>query len=799
MNRFTRLFVILFTASITTIAQTYNISGTVSNSKTGLKLSFANIRIDKSTRGTAANIDGKYKLNLEEGNFSLIASYIGYKSDTVNLTITGNQIIDFKLHPIELEIAEVTVEPGRNPAYDIIRSAIKTKNLIEKKINSYKYSAYTKGLVKTTRDFSGGGFSLSTQDTGKLKITGILENESRGFYKKPDNNKHYIVARKQSANTPPFINILTGGNVIQSFYEDDLTFMGKKIPSPISEEALSYYYFYIEKEIAIDDKKVFQIFFNTDNTAAPGFYGKLFIMDSTFQLLKVDAALNQMANPGGLFTFVKVYQQFSVFQDDIALPIDYRLFAEGNYLGLAKFGFELHTIMSSYEINTEIDDDLFDSAIISVLPEADKKDDNYWSSIQSIPNTFEEEIAYSRIDSLAKVSQSFGQDFSILASRLKLNKNFSIVGPIALYSFNKVEGNTLNLELFYNDAEAQRLNINATISYGFADDIVKKKIYGTYKFGQYRTTKLSLNIYDKLTDLFGVSDNYNKFTSTFLSLISKYDFRDYYYTKGFDAKISSEVLPILQLGIGYISRIDKTAKNNSDYSFFNNDKEYSTNKVILDTETNALKTTFKLDFRKFIEDGFFRRRITPRSNIQFEGSALFSQRNLLNSDLDFTIYNFKAYGSLITAGNWSLDYYVNKTLSNGNVPFQWLYALPGNINAAGKNNSFRTLGIGEVYGDDVTTLFLRHNFNDDLFKLSQIPFLSDLQLQLSTHLNIALSDISEDSRLSPITDYKKFNKPFYELGFSIGHVLIPLSFEFTWKLNYRGNNNFVFGINTFAF
>ncbi len=85
-----------------------------------------------------------------------------------------------------MEISEVTVKPGTNPAYNIIKNAIKTKTEVKNKINNYKYSSYTKGLIKTTKDFSGGGFSISTQDTGDLKITGILENESRGFFKKPD-------------------------------------------------------------------------------------------------------------------------------------------------------------------------------------------------------------------------------------------------------------------------------------------------------------------------------------------------------------------------------------------------------------------------------------------------------------------------------------------------------------------------------------------------------------------------------------------------------------------------------------
>jgi len=170
----------------------------------------------------------------------------------------------------------------------------------------------------------------------------------------------------------------------------------------------------------------------------------------------------------------------------------------------------------------------------------------------------------------------------------------------------------------------------------------------------------------------------------------------------------------------------------------------------------------------------------------------------IDSDLNFSLYRLAAYGKIITIGNWALNFSANKILANGNVPFQWLYALPGNISSAGKNNSFRTLRIGEVYGNDLTTIFLQHSFNDDLFKLSQIPILKDSKIQFSTHFNIALSDISHGSRKLLFNGYKKFDKPFYELGFGLGHILIPLSFEFTWKLNYRGKNNFVFGINTIA-
>jgi len=417
-------------------------------------------------------------------------------------------------------------------------------------------------------------------------------------------------------------------------------------------------------------------------------------------------------------------------------------------------------LMNNYEIDAGVDEDLFDNAIISVLPEADKKDINYWNSIQSIPTTEEERQAYSRIDSLSKISTSFGEDFSILKPRLRLSKNLALSGPLSIYSFNKIEASALNLDLYYSDGEEQRLDMLANIAYGFADERVKQSFEASYKLGDYRTTEISLRLHDSLFDLFGVSENYNKFTSTFLSLFTKYDFRDYYYSRGLSINISSEVLPVLTLGLGFSKRVEESAKNNTDYAFFYNYRNYSANEQIYDANFKLLKGSFLIDFRKFIEDGVYRRRIPARSSIQFEGSVLYSDKEFLNSDLNFTLFNLEAFGSFPTFNDWDMDFYINRVFSNGTIPFQYLYALPGNISAVGKINTFRTLDIGEVYGDDVLTIFLKHNFNDDLFRLSQIPVLKDLQIQLSTHLDIGISNITDESKLILTNDCTKFSKPF---------------------------------------
>ncbi len=799
MKRLFQIFIIVFYLIFPNniLSQKINIHGKVLDYETKAPLPFANIRVNGKNIGTAANKEGEYRLNISPGDYTLIISYIGYISDTVNVELNKKKEINFTLKSGSVKIAEVTVSADNDFVASIIKQAIETKKRNRQKLKSYKFSAYTKGIIKTTRDFSNPEISGNKEDNNKLKINGIIENESRGFYKAPDMYKEIIVARKQTANAPPFINAMTAGTVIQSFYEEKLDFMGRFLPSPIFNRALKYYNYTLEKEFNSAKKKIYQIAFKTKNPSTIGFYGKIFIEDSTFALLKVDAFLNDAANPGGIFNFVNIFQQFSIFENNIILPVDYHLSAEGNYLGLAKFGFELHSVMYNYKINKPIDERIFDNAILTVLPNADSKDKSYWQTVKAIPSTMEEVKAYKTITKYIK-TKKVSLTSLLLLPRLKLNDSFSITGPLAIYNFNKVEGSNLALGLYYNDIKQKRLNGGIKLSYGFADNKLKKEISAEYLLGNYRTTKISIKAFDKLTALFRSSDNYNQFTSTFLSLFTKYDFRNYYYTKGIDAEISADISPFINLGFGFKSLIDKTAKNNSDFSFFYKKKKYSTNTPIYNTKTNAVKTSITLDFRKYIEDGFFQQRITPQNFIMFEGEATFSNKSFLKSDTDFQLYKLLTYGRFITFKSASLIFAVTNVFSKGSVPLQMMYALSGNINAAGKNNSFRTLGVGEIFGDKITTIFLTHNFNDELFRMFGIPYLKRSHIQLQTYLNIAWSNISEESKnILPIS-YTTFKKPFYELGFSIGHILFPFTLEFTWKLNYRGHNNFVIGINTFV-
>ena len=786
-------------------SQTFSVSGKVSDKEAGTPLGYTNIRVLNSTMGTSSNLEGEFEMKLQAGDYKLIASYIGYKSDTLFVKVKSDLAnIDFNLSQTDVTLPPIVVLPGENPALRIIRKAIERKKKREKKITSYEFDAYTKGIVKTTNEITAGSHSIHLNPGGSdtLKIGGIIENESKGYFQKPDNYKEIITARKQTANFPSTINILTGGRVMQNFYSDEISFLGIYLPGPLADNSLNYYYFYIEGTLAIDDKTVYKIHMSPDNESDPGFTGSIFILDKTFNLIKVDLTLNKAANPGGIFDTVNVFQQFSSYSDSIYMPVDYRILATANYLNIFRFGFELNTILYNYDLNPDIDENVFSKAIVTVKPDADRKDSLYWVSTQTIPNTEEETDAYHRIDSVKNIPITFWDDFSILATRIRLADDFNVTGPLGLYHFNSIEGHSLDYGFYLNNAFDRRFNSSLELSYGFSDKKFKTGVYCSYFFGDYRTYKLELNVFKRINVLFDDSggDSYSQFFESLSELFFKTSVNDYYYSNGFDVKLTGEVFPVLELSLGYLNRTDNNAYNSTDFSFFVNDKEYNINSPIYETRINTITAGFRLDFRDYIEDGYSRRRVSfGGSYITFSGNVTYSNSDFLKSNLDFTKYGLSSFTNLRTFRNCILNLKTDLVYSYGKVPYQMFYPIVGNIDYLSRSYTFRTLNYNEAFGDRVAAFYLEHYFGSEIFRWLSIPGLKDWDVFLDSFFNGVYSDLSGGSKSILVVPQKLFRNPLFEIGFGVGHQLFPFELTFAWRLNYRGENNFRISLNSLIY
>lgn len=119
---FTCAFLLLSTALVVQTAQsqvrgTATLVGVVTDAETGEPLPGANVIIAGSTRGAAADENGRYEIrNVPIGAQRLYVSVIGYEAGTRNLNLreSGIEVIDFALAPQPIEVGEVVVEAERD-------------------------------------------------------------------------------------------------------------------------------------------------------------------------------------------------------------------------------------------------------------------------------------------------------------------------------------------------------------------------------------------------------------------------------------------------------------------------------------------------------------------------------------------------------------------------------------------------------------------------------------------------------------------------------------------------------------
>ena len=90
MNNSLVNFFLTFILLISTAFSQGSVSGTVSDGLTNNPLSGANVFIEGTSYGAAADADGNYTIsNVSDGSYTVTAGYIGYKSSSSEVSVSG--------------------------------------------------------------------------------------------------------------------------------------------------------------------------------------------------------------------------------------------------------------------------------------------------------------------------------------------------------------------------------------------------------------------------------------------------------------------------------------------------------------------------------------------------------------------------------------------------------------------------------------------------------------------------------------------------------------------------------------
>jgi len=108
-----KYIILFFTLFITTsiiLAQSYTISGYITDKKTGETLIGVVAYVKNNTKiGRASNDYGFYSLSMPKGNYELVFSYIGHEKQTVIVSLTGNKTLNIEMEDGNTNLQEVVI------------------------------------------------------------------------------------------------------------------------------------------------------------------------------------------------------------------------------------------------------------------------------------------------------------------------------------------------------------------------------------------------------------------------------------------------------------------------------------------------------------------------------------------------------------------------------------------------------------------------------------------------------------------------------------------------------------------
>ena len=171
-------FIILVLLWTTVVVEAATIKGFVKEHPTKDPLIGASIQVKGTTIGAITDIDGHFELdNLKEGNYTLIISYVSFKTKEMNVKLSSQPIeLEIILEPDSKQLSEVTVvarknlEGERALQMERQKSTVAIENLGAKEMSVKGISNVEEGVKKIT--------GISIASAGQLIVRGLGDRYS---------------------------------------------------------------------------------------------------------------------------------------------------------------------------------------------------------------------------------------------------------------------------------------------------------------------------------------------------------------------------------------------------------------------------------------------------------------------------------------------------------------------------------------------------------------------------------------------------------------------------------------------
>ena len=338
-----KFFFILCSLLTVVLAHAQQIRGVVTDAETGDSIPMVSVIYRGHHVAVVSDVSGRFTIDRHEG-WNITFSAVGYKSRIVAVTAKTKGRLHIKLSPDKHMLAEVTVKAKRqkysrknNPAVELMRRVVAAKKKTDLSLNDYyQYNKYEKITLSLNdlkpEQLETGPFKKHpwlveqvevSPQTGKMILpVSVDETVSQKVYRRDPRSEKTIIMGQTSKGVN---HLFQTGDIINTvlkdvftdidLYQDHIRLLQSPFISPISNEGIGFYRYYIEDTFAIERDSCIHLHFLPNNQQAMGFRGDLYILkDSSLHVRRCEMTIPKQSNVN-FVNNVKILQEYSKLPD----------------------------------------------------------------------------------------------------------------------------------------------------------------------------------------------------------------------------------------------------------------------------------------------------------------------------------------------------------------------------------------------------------------------------------------------------------------------------------------------------
>ena len=806
--KYITLTLIFALLSVAAVAQTTTkVSGKVVDAQTREPLPFVNVLLKGTRSGATTDLDGYYTITTKEKSDSLVISYIGYNRVARAIKNGVEQEVNIGLtQGVELMTIEVT--PGENPAHRILRKIIanKPRNNSER-LSAYEYELYNKiefdinnidndyKNKKLLQPFSFIFDNIDSSNAAEKPYLPVFMTESiSDFYyrKSPKVQNEIIKASKvagvENASVSQFM-----GDMYQkvNVYDNTLIVFGKNFPSPISDNALFYYKFYLIDSMEIDGYKCYQLKFKPKRKQELAFVGNLWATDSSFAIKQLemsitpDANINFINSTAIVQTFTETDSAWLVKKEKLVIdfnpyPIDQK---KKKMLGI--YGRRTASY-DKFKINQAKEDNFYSlTDNLKVKEDAFDKNDEFWKTSRHDSLSKNEKLIYHMVDTLQSlpVYRTWIDVIQLFVTGYKVAGNFEFGPYYNIYSSNTIEGNRFRFGGRTSNQFSKWYELSGYVAYGTKDEKFKYSL-GMKSFIEKKNRTMVGLFYKNDNEILGQSQNGFTSDNIIASLFRITPLRN--LTNVQQAHFYIE----RQWFTGFTTKLSFYNRHMTPLADFH--YEYQKTPTVIGIKekiiTSEIRVLTRLAYNEKYIDGTFTRASLgtryPILQVQYTHGI----KDLFGSDYNYQKINLIVDDRIRINPIGYFDYVLEYGKAWGRIPYPLLTLHGGNETYIYDIYAYNGMNYYEFASDEYASAAISHHF--DGFFLDRIPLMRKLKWREVVGAKALIGRVNapnKDVLIFPSFVHTLNKGPYMEASAGVENIFKIFRIDAVWRLSYLSN------------